>query len=120
MPPVKTCFATVGSTQFTSLVEAVLSPASLSALASQGFTRLVVQYGHSTLPGHWANPSTSPETGNAGVTVELFKFKDGIEDCVREADLVVGHAGELTHHPPSPVRVAHWPVNPEPAGDLRC
>ncbi|KAL7410369.1 glycosyl transferase [Mrakia frigida] len=84
----KTCFVTVGSTSFDGLVHSILSPSSLAALAAKGFTRLVVQHGNSKLPPSWLVEDTSGR-----LEVETFTFKDGVEECVREADLVVSHAG---------------------------
>jgi beta-1,4-N-acetylglucosaminyltransferase len=42
----KLCFVTTGATApFTALIESVLTPSSLDALARNGFTHLLVQYG---------------------------------------------------------------------------
>lgn len=42
----KLCFVTTGATApFTALIESVLTPPSLDALAENGFTHLLVQYG---------------------------------------------------------------------------
>lgn len=42
----KTCFATIGATaSFSALVEAVVKPDFTKALAQQGYTDLIVQYG---------------------------------------------------------------------------
>lgn len=42
----KTCFVTIGATaSFTALIKAVLTPDFLTALQSQGYTDLLVQYG---------------------------------------------------------------------------
>jgi beta-1,4-N-acetylglucosaminyltransferase len=45
-PVSKLCFVTTGATApFTALIESVLTPPSLDALLSNGFTHLLVQYG---------------------------------------------------------------------------
>lgn len=82
---VKSCFVTVGSTEFQALVEAALAPSTQLALAGQGFSRLVVQYGHSRLPSYHSVE---------GLAVEVWRFSDGIEDAVASADLVISHAGQ--------------------------
>lgn len=78
------CLVTVGSTEFQGLVDAALSMPTQAALVALGVSRLVVQYGNSRLPKF--------ETTN-GMDIELWRFKDGIEALVEQADLVISHAG---------------------------
>lgn len=89
------CFTTVGSTSFSSLVRSVLTERSLACLASQGFRTLIVQYGKSELPPGWVGGTRVVELGELGeIVVELWDFKDGIEQVVAKADLVISHAGK--------------------------
>ena len=46
----KTCFATVGTTQFDALVSSLLSEEVLGLLAHQGYTRLLLQVGRGAEP----------------------------------------------------------------------
>ena len=46
----KLAFATVGTTQFDALTTTLLSDEVLSALAAQGYTRLIMQLGRGTEP----------------------------------------------------------------------
>ena len=50
MPMSKTCFATVGTTQFDALISSLLSAEVLGLLASQGYTRLLLQIGRGAEP----------------------------------------------------------------------
>lgn len=82
-------FVTVGSTYFDSLIDSLLSPSVLAAISSEDFTRLIVQYGKGALPAGF----TEGVHSKGDVEVELFKFKDGLQDMVERADLVISHAG---------------------------
>jgi len=85
-------FVTVGSTQFDSLVNRVLSDAILSALRDRGYTKLVVQCGNSEFAyAHLLEPETRLEQN--GVSIELWKFKPSLQEEYERADLVVSHAG---------------------------
>ncbi|CDZ96862.1 Predicted glycosyltransferase [Phaffia rhodozyma] len=88
------CFVTVGSTSFTALISHVLSIDSLAALTTQGFRKLIVQYGNSDLPPRWvAGTQNIHTTDERTIEVELWKFRDRVEDIVDQADLVISHAG---------------------------
>lgn len=50
VPMSKTCFATVGTTQFDALISSLLSAEVLGLLASQGYTRLLLQIGRGAEP----------------------------------------------------------------------
>ncbi|GAA6043600.1 hypothetical protein JCM8097_008280 [Rhodosporidiobolus ruineniae] len=80
---------TVGSTAFTPLVHAFLSPPSLAALSSLGIATALAQVGTSVLPDDWEVGTQEAQ----GVRVEVVRFKSDIEDEVGRADLVVSHAG---------------------------
>uniref|UniRef100_A0A3Q0RQW9 UDP-N-acetylglucosamine transferase subunit ALG13 n=1 Tax=Amphilophus citrinellus TaxID=61819 RepID=A0A3Q0RQW9_AMPCI len=73
----KTVFATVGTTSFDELIE--------SALKARGYERLVLQVGRgSVFPAAASCPH---------ITLEAFRFKDSIAEDIKQADLVISHAG---------------------------
>lgn len=75
---------TVGSTSFTPLVTALLSPAALSALAALNPTSVTLQSGTSEVP------SPLPPFP---VPLEVHRFLPDLERRVAQADLVISHAG---------------------------
>lgn len=81
---------TVGSTAFTPLVTAFLSPPTLSALAAQGITSILAQVGNSTLPPSWIEGTRL----EAGIEVTVVRFMGDLEEKVRGARIVVSHAGK--------------------------
>ncbi|XP_028816346.1 UDP-N-acetylglucosamine transferase subunit ALG13 homolog isoform X2 [Denticeps clupeoides] len=81
----KTVFVTVGSTRFDELIESVTSEEAVEALVKRGYSRLVLQVGHGLL---LPCPDSCP-----GLTVKTFRFKNSILDELRQADLVISHAG---------------------------
>uniref|UniRef100_A0A1A8N2Q8 UDP-N-acetylglucosamine transferase subunit ALG13 n=1 Tax=Nothobranchius pienaari TaxID=704102 RepID=A0A1A8N2Q8_9TELE len=81
----KTVFVTVGTTSFDELIESITSSEVTQELKIRGYERLVLQVGRgSVLP---AADSCSH------VRLEAFRFKDSIAEDMRQADLVVSHAG---------------------------
>jgi len=78
-----TAFVTVGSTKFDLLVESVLSIECLGALERRGYGTLIIQYGNSQLP-------TIPQSK---VSVTAYKFKQSLAQDIRQADVVISHAG---------------------------
>lgn len=80
----KTVFATVGTTSFTALVDTLLSADVLAALRAQGYTRLVIQLGRGSEP---ALPANAP------LEISFYNFKPSLEPDMREAALIVSHAG---------------------------
>lgn len=81
----KTVFVTVGTTSFDDLIESVTSLDAVQALKTRGYHHLILQVGRgSVLP----SPEACP-----GLTVEAFRFKDSIAGDIRQADLVISHAG---------------------------
>lgn len=91
----KTAFATVGSTTFDPLVSTILSSPCLQALASQGFSHLVVQCGNSKL--HTAERDLSMGDrwtwSVLGLKIDVWRYKPSLEEVVNSADLVISHAG---------------------------
>jgi UDP-N-acetylglucosamine:LPS N-acetylglucosamine transferase len=81
-------FVTVGSTRFDSLVRTILSEPLLLVLHSKRYSKLVVQRGNSQL-----DPETPSTYHHAGVDIEIWQFKDSLNDDYEQADLVISHAG---------------------------
>ncbi|XP_034545647.1 UDP-N-acetylglucosamine transferase subunit ALG13 homolog [Notolabrus celidotus] len=81
----KNVFVTVGTTCFDELIETITCSESVQALKARGYERLVLQVGRgSVLP----EADSSPH-----IRLEAFRFKDSIADDMKQADLVVSHAG---------------------------
>ncbi|KAI7866538.1 glycosyltransferase family 1 protein [Spinellus fusiger] len=81
-------FVTVGSTGFDALVQATTCTSFLSHLLSQGYTQLVVQYGASA--SIYAQAINTPVHG---INVRGYTYASCIEKDMREADLIICHAG---------------------------
>jgi len=87
-------FVTVGSTQFDSLIQSVLSEPVLLSLRRKGYTNLILQCGNSQL-----DLARCIETGNTErvtkneVDIEYWKFKPSLQEEFEKADLVISHAG---------------------------
>ncbi|GKY92725.1 hypothetical protein MPSEU_000242500 [Mayamaea pseudoterrestris] len=83
----RTIFATVGTTLFDGLVDAIVSPQALENMASKGFTHLIVQYGKGQAP---IIPHSCP------IHVEHYDYKPSLRQDMLAADLIVSHAGAGT------------------------
>lgn len=79
---------TVGSTQFNSLIEAMDSEVIFRALAKRGITRLLVQKGTSSYQMRLSSAH--------GVTVEVFAYRPRLHEVLRDAALIISHAGAGT------------------------
>ncbi|XP_006652163.2 UDP-N-acetylglucosamine transferase subunit ALG13 homolog [Oryza brachyantha] len=82
----RTVFVTVGTTCFDALVQAVDSERVKEALLQKGYTHLLIQMGRGTY-------APSKVTGNSTLQVDYFTFSPSIADYIREASLVISHAG---------------------------
>jgi beta-1,4-N-acetylglucosaminyltransferase len=80
----KTAFATVGTTQFETMVTTLLSDEVLRVLAAQGFKRLLIQLGRGP---EITIPAAAP------LEVEWYRFKPSLEEDMRTASLIISHAG---------------------------
>lgn len=85
----RTIFVTVGTTLFDKLVSATTSPSALQWMASHGYTRLVVQYGKGSEP-------TLPKNSPLKDGIETYRFRPTLDDDMRQADLIISHAGAGT------------------------
>ncbi|KAK7922448.1 hypothetical protein WMY93_009350 [Mugilogobius chulae] len=81
----KTVFVTVGTTSFDELIEAITSSAAVEILKARGYERLVLQVGRGTV-------FPSPESC-AQINLETFRYKDSIAEDIRNAHLIISHAG---------------------------
>ncbi|KAG7299175.1 hypothetical protein JYU34_017716 [Plutella xylostella] len=84
-PKYTKCFVTVGTTRFDRLCEFILTSSVLNALNKLGCKEITVQIGNSaTEPGDY---------DKNGMKINLYRFKDSIQEDIDNADLVISHAG---------------------------
>jgi beta-1,4-N-acetylglucosaminyltransferase len=86
----KTLFVTVGTTLFDKLIVATTSPEALKWMVSNGFRRLVIQYGKGV------EPSLPKELTDGFEEVEAYRFKPTLSNDMEAADLIISHAGAGT------------------------
>ena len=86
----RTIFVTVGTTLFDKLISAVSSPQALQWMQANGYTRLVIQYGKGAEP---CIPKDAPLPN-----IETYRFRPTLGKDMREADLILSHAGAGTVH----------------------
>ena len=86
---------TVGSTQFDSLIQTVLSVPVLCSLHQKKYYNLIVQCGKSNfeLAGRVGNSSLKLQ--KEGVDIEIWSFRPSLVPEYHRADLVISHAGTL-------------------------
>ena len=89
-----TVFVTVGTTKFDALVQAVDTIEVADALVKQGYTALVIQKGagryqvQNLVPlGRQHHPHSN------GLQVQVFEFAPSLADYMKQADLIISHAG---------------------------
>lgn len=83
----RSIFVTVGTTRFDRLVEAVTRPEALEWMTLNGYNSLVIQYGKGS------EPVIPKETK---ITVRSYSFQPSLEQDMRDASLVISHAGAGT------------------------
>lgn len=84
----KKIFLTVGTTKFDLLSEYILTEPVLTALKNIGCEEITFQIGKSVVdPGIYERN---------GVKINMYRFKDSISDDIKNADLVISHAGAGT------------------------
>ncbi|XP_073343246.1 UDP-N-acetylglucosamine transferase subunit ALG13 [Pagrus major] len=81
----KTVFVTVGTTSFDELIESITTSEAVQALKARGYERLVLQVGRGSL---LPDADSCPH-----VRLEAFRYKDSIAEDIKQADLVISHAG---------------------------
>ncbi|XP_054161859.1 UDP-N-acetylglucosamine transferase subunit ALG13 homolog [Oppia nitens] len=79
---------TVGSTRFDKLIAVMTNNQSLEVLSSMGCNNLNIQYGSSDCP--------SVIGTKFKINITTFDYKNNIDEDIRRADVVVGHAGAGT------------------------
>ncbi|XP_059306891.1 uncharacterized protein LOC132058354 [Lycium ferocissimum] len=80
-------FVTVGTTCFDALVKAVDTPEVKNELFMKGYTNIIIQMGR----GSYIPTKSTVENGSADL--EYFTFSSSIADHLKEASLVISHAG---------------------------
>lgn len=83
---VRTVFVTVGTTLFQDLVDEITSQDALDSLRRLGCTKLVIQYGK----------GSPPSVKYSGIDIQSYDFKPSLLPAMKEADLIVSHAGAGT------------------------
>ncbi|KAJ8255445.1 hypothetical protein GJAV_G00204950 [Gymnothorax javanicus] len=81
----KSVFVTVGTTSFDDLIQCIISEDVTQVLVGLGYQKLVLQVGNGSL---LPDPDSCPALG-----LHAFRFKDSIAEEIKNADLVISHAG---------------------------
>lgn len=81
----KKIFITVGTTRFDLLCDYIVTEPVLTALKKIGCKEITFQIGNSN-----AEPG---EFEKNGIKITMYRFKDSILDDIKNADLVISHAG---------------------------
>ncbi len=82
-------FVTVGTTKFEALLRIVFSQEVQNALKAKGYNKVKAQIGHSVIDLKEAQELKA-------LDIEIYDFKSSLADDIREADLVIAHAGAGT------------------------
>lgn len=84
----KRVFVTVGTTQFNQLIETILQDPNViqTLINSLNIDKIILQIGSSEMPSH----------DNISIPIEYYKYKNSIEHDIRQADIVISHAGAGT------------------------
>ena len=96
----KTCFVTVGTTNFDDLVTCFDDPEVHAALRAQGIAHLEVQIGRGERPAEGTNVNQTygevtwirPES-STHLPTTWFRFAPSLDAYMRKADLIISHAG---------------------------
>ncbi|GCC22198.1 hypothetical protein chiPu_0000583 [Chiloscyllium punctatum] len=81
-------FVTVGTTSFDELIREVSSEKVTQILQDLGYRKLILQIGRGSV-------EPKPIVGT-NFTLEVYRFKDSIADDIKNATLVISHAGAGT------------------------
>ncbi|XP_053555295.1 UDP-N-acetylglucosamine transferase subunit ALG13 homolog isoform X1 [Bombina bombina] len=81
----KCVFVTVGTTSFDDLISCVSAEHNITIFRKLGYNRLVLQIGRGDVE---PKPFTT-----ANFTLDVFRYKDSLAEDIRNADLVISHAG---------------------------
>lgn len=93
-----TMFVTVGSTKFDDLVERILSDDTVNQIVELGFTKLILQVGSSQYDSKKVEQlrEVSSKDTSQKLVIELYNYKDSIDEDIERSDVIVGHAGAGT------------------------
>ncbi|XP_038044184.1 UDP-N-acetylglucosamine transferase subunit ALG13 homolog [Patiria miniata] len=85
MKPKKTVFVTVGTTSFDALVQVASSRQLCQQFQALGYSKVLLQIGRGVY---------EPEpVSKRGFTVEYYRYKDSIAEDIKNASLIISHAG---------------------------
>ncbi|XP_058060043.1 UDP-N-acetylglucosamine transferase subunit ALG13 homolog [Anopheles bellator] len=85
--PFRNVFVTVGTTQFEELVNAVVSTAVLQQLERLGCEALTIQ------TGTGSTPELKCVQDRSKIRISCYDLKSNIGEDIKQADLVISHAG---------------------------
>ena len=85
----RTVLVTVGTTEFSGLIDVVSSRDFISAIKSLGCRELVVQYGRGSLN----EQALETVAVSLSVSVRCFRFTDSMEPEINASSMVISHAG---------------------------
>ena len=86
-------FVTVGTTKFDSLIHTIFTGAVQKALSDKKYTQMVVQFGRSNC----FDENTTLDTSELKLDLcEKFSLRPDIIEYIKQADLIIGHAGAGT------------------------
>ena len=89
-----TVFVTVGTTKFDALIQAVDTIEVADALVKQGYTALVIQKGAGRYQVQTLVPlGRQHHQHSNGLQVQVFEFAPSLADYMKQADLIISHAG---------------------------
>lgn len=88
----RTIFVTVGTTLFDKLISSVSSSQALAWMQEHGYTRLVMQYGKG------AEPPIPQNASLENIDIETYRFRPTLDKDMKDADLILSHAGAGTVH----------------------
>jgi beta-1,4-N-acetylglucosaminyltransferase len=87
-------FVTVGSTRFDALVASVITEQVLTSFRRRGYSNLIVQCGDSAFElAECVKNGETVSMSRCGVKVEVWKFKNSLDEEFERADLIISHAG---------------------------
>ncbi|XP_063705614.1 UDP-N-acetylglucosamine transferase subunit ALG13 homolog [Culicoides brevitarsis] len=87
--PFSSIFVTVGTTQFNELIKTICTTEVREALKEIGCKTLTIQTGTGDVP----TEITEIYANTEGITLKTYELKSTIAQDIKEADLVVSHAG---------------------------
>lgn len=91
-------FVTIGSTRFDALITSIFTEQVLVSFQRKGYTNLVVQCGNSAFElAECVKNGETVSMSRWGMTIELWKFKNSLEQEFEKADLIISHAGRSTY-----------------------